>query len=266
MKYLKKFENHTEYEEAMQNLILPNVSLCVQENEVHYHEFEYIVYFDNYASSDVNIIDSDTQEVLYTIDSTHYGPFNMKKNKTYIARLVNGQTTQTQRPCDYQFTYEDIVNDTIMFFDSYLYEYNIGYETLRFIKAYDMRDYPRAYLDFELIDCYDPDIMLRDVISSNGINVVNQKFRDYAIDNNKTNYIEFYYDNNALKARIKNAQTNDIVDVGIGDTDSAMYSLDDYNILILGKDLQLSDYPMRIIQNGNYIYEKLIQMDIWSKI
>lgn len=39
MKYLKKFENHTEYEEAEQNLILPNVSLCVQENEVHYNPY-----------------------------------------------------------------------------------------------------------------------------------------------------------------------------------------------------------------------------------
>ena len=38
-KYLKKFNNHTEYEEARQNLILPNVSLCVQENEVHYNPY-----------------------------------------------------------------------------------------------------------------------------------------------------------------------------------------------------------------------------------
>ena len=37
MKYLKKFENHTAYEEARQNLILPNVSLCAQENEVYYN-------------------------------------------------------------------------------------------------------------------------------------------------------------------------------------------------------------------------------------
>ena len=36
-KYLKLFETHTEYEEARQNLILPNVSLCAQENEVHYN-------------------------------------------------------------------------------------------------------------------------------------------------------------------------------------------------------------------------------------
>lgn len=39
MKYLKKFENHASYEEARQNLILPNVSLCAQENEVHYNPY-----------------------------------------------------------------------------------------------------------------------------------------------------------------------------------------------------------------------------------
>ncbi len=39
MKYLKKFENHTKYELASQNLILPNVSLCKQEDEVHYNPY-----------------------------------------------------------------------------------------------------------------------------------------------------------------------------------------------------------------------------------
>ena len=39
MKYLKKFENHTQYENARQNLILPNVSFCEQENEVHYNPY-----------------------------------------------------------------------------------------------------------------------------------------------------------------------------------------------------------------------------------
>ncbi len=40
MKYLKKFENHASYNEARQNLILPNVSLCAQENEVHYNPLD----------------------------------------------------------------------------------------------------------------------------------------------------------------------------------------------------------------------------------
>ena len=37
--FLKLFENHTQYEEARQNLILPNVSYCVNENEVHYNTY-----------------------------------------------------------------------------------------------------------------------------------------------------------------------------------------------------------------------------------
>ena len=36
-KYLKKFENHSAYSVAESSLILPNVSLCVQENDVHYN-------------------------------------------------------------------------------------------------------------------------------------------------------------------------------------------------------------------------------------
>jgi hypothetical protein len=39
--YLKKFENHTQYEtyKASTEFITPNVSLCVTENEVHYNPF-----------------------------------------------------------------------------------------------------------------------------------------------------------------------------------------------------------------------------------
>lgn len=36
-KYLKKFENHTAYETAESGLILPNVSICVTEGDVHYN-------------------------------------------------------------------------------------------------------------------------------------------------------------------------------------------------------------------------------------
>lgn len=37
MIYLKKFENHTVYESNKNNLILPNISLCVQEDAVYYN-------------------------------------------------------------------------------------------------------------------------------------------------------------------------------------------------------------------------------------
>jgi hypothetical protein len=36
-KYLKEFDTHAEYESAKSNLILPNVSICIQENDVHYN-------------------------------------------------------------------------------------------------------------------------------------------------------------------------------------------------------------------------------------
>lgn len=39
MKYIREFENHAAYEAAKSGLILPNVSLCVQENEVHYNPY-----------------------------------------------------------------------------------------------------------------------------------------------------------------------------------------------------------------------------------
>ena len=39
MKYLRKFENHAAYEAAESGLILSNVSLCAQENEVHYNPY-----------------------------------------------------------------------------------------------------------------------------------------------------------------------------------------------------------------------------------
>lgn len=39
MKYLKKFENHEAYTQSESGLLLPNVSLCVEENEVHFNPY-----------------------------------------------------------------------------------------------------------------------------------------------------------------------------------------------------------------------------------
>ena len=38
-KFLKKFASHSDYTAAESGLILPNVSLCVQQNEVHYNPY-----------------------------------------------------------------------------------------------------------------------------------------------------------------------------------------------------------------------------------
>lgn len=41
MEYITKFENYIEYERAKPNLILPNVSLCEQEDEVYYNPWSF---------------------------------------------------------------------------------------------------------------------------------------------------------------------------------------------------------------------------------
>ena len=38
-KFLKKFSNHAEYESMESSLVLPNVSLCLQEGDVHYKPY-----------------------------------------------------------------------------------------------------------------------------------------------------------------------------------------------------------------------------------
>ena len=48
LKYIKEFANHTAYQSAESNLDKPNVSLCVQEDEVHYNP--YIDYSNNYLT------------------------------------------------------------------------------------------------------------------------------------------------------------------------------------------------------------------------
>ena len=58
MKYLKLFENHTEYETFKQTdeFIKPNVSHCVQENEVHYNPHTFVdEYFTTVAREDGTI-------------------------------------------------------------------------------------------------------------------------------------------------------------------------------------------------------------------
>ena len=54
-KFIKKFENHTQYDEAKQNLILPNVSLCVTENEVHYNPLPSTPMIDGHAYVDLGL-------------------------------------------------------------------------------------------------------------------------------------------------------------------------------------------------------------------
>lgn len=73
-KFITKFENHTEYEEARQNLILPNVSLCVQENEVHYSpkKAKLLDYLFNDGTFGADIVDGKTPVGICVAPASHF--------------------------------------------------------------------------------------------------------------------------------------------------------------------------------------------------
>lgn len=80
MIYLRKFDNHAAYEAAESSLILPNVSLCVQENEVHYKpltpptptaETRVVAIFNvEYTDDPIQILGVDTNISSIEIDGT----------------------------------------------------------------------------------------------------------------------------------------------------------------------------------------------------
>ena len=92
MKYLKKFENHTEYEEVRQNLILPNVSLCVAENEVHYNPkkaklFDYLF---NDGTFGADIADGKTPVGICVAPASHFA--DGKSRFMSLKEMTTGST------------------------------------------------------------------------------------------------------------------------------------------------------------------------------
>ena len=77
MKYLKLFKNHAEYEEARQNLVLPNVSHCIQEIEVHYDP----------------IVPPDYSQEYLTFEALEDGTFKISRKINYS---IDGGTTWTE--------------------------------------------------------------------------------------------------------------------------------------------------------------------------
>ena len=69
MEYLRKFDNHTQYEEARQNLIFPNVSLCVAENEVHYNPWTYAEAYLTFVAKEDGTFKLSTNAVSYSLDN-----------------------------------------------------------------------------------------------------------------------------------------------------------------------------------------------------
>ena len=73
-KFITKFENHASYEEARQNLILPNVSLCVAENEVHYNpkKAKLLDYLFNDGTFGADIVDGKTPVGICVAPASHF--------------------------------------------------------------------------------------------------------------------------------------------------------------------------------------------------
>jgi len=102
MKYLKKFENHASYEEAEQNLVLPNVSLCVQENEVHYNP--YVDPYNGHAYVDLGL-PSGTKWATMNVGATsetEYGNYYQygKGAAQYAATSGQSNYAGTEDPLD----------------------------------------------------------------------------------------------------------------------------------------------------------------------
>ena len=66
-KYIKNFENHAAYIAAKSGLMLPNVSLCVQENEVHYNQW-----YETKIVAKFNISDISTDYLLLAQSGDNY--------------------------------------------------------------------------------------------------------------------------------------------------------------------------------------------------
>ena len=70
--HLKQFVNHSAYQAVEDNLDLPNVSLCVQENEVHYNKeieidpnYLTLIYNVNTTEDDTFLLNGDYWSTLY---------------------------------------------------------------------------------------------------------------------------------------------------------------------------------------------------------
>ena len=66
--YIKKFDTHSDFETFTEStdFILPNVSVCVNENEVHYHDYEnpYLTFTAKQANSSIALVRKGTANTL----------------------------------------------------------------------------------------------------------------------------------------------------------------------------------------------------------
>lgn len=86
-KHLKLFVNHSAYNAAEPNLDRPNVSLCVQQDEVHYNPYVESLYWKYQNGQHRDYLVNRDGEVI-TIQHPQYGVFGLKRNiPNYIINI-----------------------------------------------------------------------------------------------------------------------------------------------------------------------------------
>ena len=229
MKYILNYTNHTTFLNNMPSLI-PNIAY--DKEHIHYNEaydnVEFDLFFNVDSSAPINIIDPDTNEIIYQIYTNHAGPVYLNLNKTYIFRNTGNTTTTNEyhRPCywvvnliDYITIIQDygcigILNDNFI-------EYNIKY-CLKIIGGNsDEHDYtPYAWSALCITDYEKSNTVFQDcliggissfmsftisnlILAQQRINNINNQMLNYAINNNKSKCLKFFIrDTNKLDCGI----------------------------------------------------------------
>ena len=151
MKYIKLFETHSEYETYIggQDVILPNVSYCEDNNCVHYNP---IVPPSRVIKCTINVETTSNLTVLF---ADWYGTAWNKVESALVTR-PNGTT--------FEITYNDLIQyDPYEDIDPYMcYQFDtIGIHTLEYtlkpnvtsLTNHDMLDSPRNILSIEIPNC-----------------------------------------------------------------------------------------------------------------
>lgn len=105
LKYIKQFANHTAYQSAESNLDKPNVTLCTQENEIHYNPFhDYSKDYLTFVALEDTQFKLSKNDIYYSLDNGNnwtqllkntYTPIIQSGNKIiFKAELVPASSTQ----------------------------------------------------------------------------------------------------------------------------------------------------------------------------
>jgi len=231
MKYILNYPNHTTFLNNMPSL-MPNIAY--DKEHIHYNEaydnVEFDLLFNIDSSAPINIIDPDTNEIIYQIYNNHAGPVYLNLNKTYIFRNTGNNTVnEYQRPCDWVVNLIDYITviqnfGYIAILNDYFIEYNIKH-CLKIIGDNDEHaSVPYAWSALCITDYEKSNVLFQDylmagissfmsftitnsnstlILAQQRINNINNQMLNYNINNNKSKCLKFFIrDTNKLDCGI----------------------------------------------------------------